>query len=203
MARRIGRLACFVRESTKTCVRLTPYAPSGRDVAVRGVMCCKVNVEESSGQMPPPPSPSNKLVPAPAHPTTESAHKYQMTEAMNSAYEAAAEKYHPHVYDRAAGWVGATYQEATKFCRGKGRVMCPFDAVCPLGTGRPPFGGCLDGANNAWVPVADKSNQWVNLSKGKSCGAYLAMYPMARHVACCEEDGGEGTAPIAAPAPSP
>lgn len=97
-----------------------------------------------------------------------------------------ATKYFPALYTRESGWLGKTYLEAIEFCadsnaNGDHQTICPFEAICPLGKNSQPFEGYnTEGIpGQAWVPISDKSNEWVNLSDENPCMRYTDLYQAA------------------------
>lgn len=107
-------------------------------------------------------------------------------------YAAAYEKYEPQSFDRDSGWLGHTYKEAIEFCHistlGKA-VLCPYEAICPLGPGSVAAGGVrIDGLwteggvthKEQWAPILsltpdeldEKANTWVNIGSVGSCVRY-------------------------------
>ena len=54
-----------------------------------------------------------------------------------------------------------TYQQATSNCRSDGKELCSAKTICKDGT--KPYGGLIPGDN--WVPVADSSNEWLQVGK--------------------------------------
>ena len=127
---------------------------------------------------------------------------------MGRYYEVVVSKFHPHFYDRSLGWHGQTYEAALDFCDNiDGYALCPYDAVCPLGTNRSPISlylnvsGPLEEAS--WVPVIDEANEWVQIALLNSCIKHSAMNPeppewgrsgigneeITRNILCCAKAG--------------
>jgi len=79
------------------------------------------------------------------------------------AYGGVFSKYDPKWFDRSDGWNGKTYVDAITFCASQNSyIPCPYDAYCPMGEGNQPFGG-FDGTEEAWAPVMDGPNSWVQI----------------------------------------
>jgi len=140
-----------------------------------------------------------------------------MDEAIeDESYKFAQIKSQPLSFDRSQGWVGKTYPEAVEFC---GAVeegpegpyeLCPYDAVCPLGPDSEPLMGALgdDVTTDAWLPVIDTTNGWIQVGQADSCIAYSHEHmdkpdwgmsgegseEFTRNIMCClhqEENTGE------------
>lgn len=143
-----------------------------------------------------------------------------------STYFAAGLKYQPILYDRDDGWAGQTYLEAVTFCQAHNRAICPYAALCPLGSGKKPMGGFKPGDADtwsAWVPIGDAGNDWVQTTEesGESCARYSSLHgeppdwgitgegneETTRHVQCCvvadDDDGGGDATPEGRPNPNP
>lgn len=108
-------------------------------------------------------------------------------------------------YDRSTGWSGQTYDEAVDFCKskknakGKGMMLCEFDAYCPLGLDSTPIGPYKK--DMVWAPIANGPNRWIGLSADIRCKEYTAFYSsepawgltgdyneeITRHVMCCPD----------------
>ncbi|KAL7529104.1 hypothetical protein ACHAXR_002796, partial [Thalassiosira sp. AJA248-18] len=71
-------------------------------------------------------------------------------------------KYKPKWFDRSQGWTGETYDDATSFCALQDSQPCPYEAICPDGVGRAPWGGFRPEAE-AWAPI-DVPNGWVSIA---------------------------------------
>ena len=54
-----------------------------------------------------------------------------------------------------------TYQEATSSCESDGKELCSSKVICK--DGKTPYGGIKSGDH--WAPVADSSNQWIQIGK--------------------------------------
>ena len=119
-------------------------------------------------------------------------------------YQGAIFKYQPKLFGRDQGWLGTTYLDAYEFCTGTvlsedggtGQYdICPFEAICPLGTNTRPLGGFIE----SWVPISNTANDWVQVSQTDGCVKYSAMnefapdwgvkgdegMAMVNHVMCC------------------
>jgi len=135
------------------------------------------------------------------------------------SFESAQMKYQPRSFDRSQGWVGKTYPEAVEFCDAieegpeESYELCSYDAVCPLGPDSEPLMGALgeDVTADAWLPVIDTMNEWIQVGQADSCIAYSHEHlnkpdwgmsgkgseEFTRNVMCClqqEENMGEGSA---------
>merc|ERR1712153_180421 len=113
--------------------------------------------------------------------------------------------FHPVTYTRSQGWSGSTYGEALEFCAlQKSKVPCPYDAICPMASRGPPFGGAI--SNSAWAPIIDSANGWVQIGNKDTCMKYTDVHPhpptwgltgkeaetFTSHILCCEEPEGSG-----------
>eukprot|EP00571_Detonula_confervacea_P005178 CAMPEP_0172328788 /NCGR_PEP_ID=MMETSP1058-20130122/60533_1 /TAXON_ID=83371 /ORGANISM="Detonula confervacea, Strain CCMP 353" /LENGTH=2032 /DNA_ID=CAMNT_0013045917 /DNA_START=48 /DNA_END=6146 /DNA_ORIENTATION=- len=129
------------------------------------------------------------------------------------SYDAAKEKYQPKEFTRNKGWEGQTFEEAIDFCQNiEGYDICPYTAICPLGPDTEPLGGAKGGedeSNEAWVPVLNSLNEWVQVGRGDMCIAYSHVHAdgpdwgitgvdnelLTRNMICCrdqeEERGNE------------
>lgn len=95
----------------------------------------------------------------------------------DTSYETSAKKYMPVKYDRSTGWTGRSHADAAEFCVSKGLdtltgyVICPYDAICPLGPGTEPLAGYNKHTHHAWAPVRDVENgdDWVSLKEDNAC----------------------------------
>jgi len=124
-----------------------------------------------------------------------------ITNNSGDVYASIAEKYKPLWFDRSSGWSGQTYLEALQFCEAaEGMVICPYEAICPLGPGSEPLGGYQDDLGVGWAPIIDSANEWVYVSSVEGCALYSTLYltspewgitgkdneDITRSVMCCE-----------------
>ena len=118
-------------------------------------------------------------------------------------YELAVQKYHPHWFDRSKGWKGQTFQEGIDFCDSiTDYSLCPYEAICPLGPDTQSVSGFFD-EEEAWVPIMDSANEWVQLARENSCVQYtnehhdaptwgmngLGDEEITRNILCCALPG--------------
>lgn len=119
----------------------------------------------------------------------------------SEAYVHVQMKYSPTWFGRVDGWNGETYDEGLIFCaRQNLMVPCPFEAACPGPNGMP-FGGYKDDEDEAYVPIIDNANFWVDVSaNGNPCevvgnpdwGLGGGGNEMGtRHVLCCQSASSE------------
>jgi len=147
-------------------------------------------VEETPRPQSLPPPPSAELMPI---------------DADTQTYSDAAVKYVPKWYNRNKGWKGSTYLEALQFCTDSDAKyeLCPLIAICPLGEDTEPLGGYRENSSGSWVPISDKGNDWVQVSKHGSADRPCVRYDhenagdvpqwglsgdneeITGHVACC------------------
>merc|ERR1712157_333846 len=90
-------------------------------------------------------------------------------------YEA-AESLNPKWYDRLSspGWKGTTYAEAVAFCQAVDdatQTLCPYEAYCPTGPHRIPFGGTKK-EDSSRAPIANHKNRWVQIGAKNMCKQY-------------------------------
>ncbi|EJK52827.1 hypothetical protein THAOC_27864 [Thalassiosira oceanica] len=137
-----------------------------------------------------------------------------------SAEEAfVGQHYDPRWYDRNSGWAGATHSDAFDFCTSRRSVTCPYEAYCPGGVGRPPFGSSSGFLNDylslkegSWAPTGN-GDEWVQLSDQNDGVCRVSSMPgfgngeQTGHLLCCKlampETGGGGTATAVAPESPP
>lgn len=125
-----------------------------------------------------------------------------MTQEEQEQLNDVSNKLQPIFYNRSHDWVGQTYSAALEFCASKdSRVPCPYTAVCPNGSGRPPLGGIKENNRGSFVPIIDSPNSWVQLSSNGVCELFSALYgsppqwglsgesneDMTRNILCCKE----------------
>ncbi|KAL7550772.1 hypothetical protein ACHAWF_013996 [Thalassiosira exigua] len=116
-------------------------------------------------------------------------------------YDEAMRRYHPIFFDRSNGWEGKTYAEGLEFCDRAGYAVCPYEAVCPVGMGKP-LGGYSEGSTMSWIPILDLFDDWVLTNEDEnSCIQYSHMHGTAtewgtsgkgseditRNIMCCLE----------------
>jgi len=105
-----------------------------------------------------------------------------VTEAIlqDELYGAASAKYALNNFNLPTDWTNTAY-DAREFCINKGNYdLCPYDAICPLGPGTMPLGGYTknamgenkNGEGATWTPIADRDNEWVQLSRESACIKY-------------------------------
>mmetsp|Transcript_11472 Transcript_11472/g.25199 ORF Transcript_11472/g.25199 Transcript_11472/m.25199 type:complete len:848 (+) Transcript_11472:701-3244(+) len=82
----------------------------------------------------------------------------------------------------------------------EGYKICNYDAICPLGPNSEPLVGYKDNENGSWAPIANDSNDWVNLSSDSACIRYTHEHPdhpewgmtgegneeITRNIMCCK-----------------
>lgn len=123
-------------------------------------------------------------------------------------YRESVSKFHPHLYDRGHGWFGQTYEAALDFCKNiEGYELCSYDAICPVGAEKEPVSSYEDhDGPEAWAPIIDDANDWVQISRINSCIKYSALNPdppewgyngidneeVTRNVLCCAKSGMPG-----------
>ncbi|KAK1747693.1 hypothetical protein QTG54_001656 [Skeletonema marinoi] len=85
-------------------------------------------------------------------------------------YDIAAMEYKPVWFNRSTGWSGRTWNEAKNFCAsvkyssGDQMVLCPYDAVCPLGPSEMPSKGAKPELFQMWLPTLGlQGNEWVQI----------------------------------------
>lgn len=113
----------------------------------------------------------------------------------SEAYVHVQMKYSPRWFGRVDGWDGETYDEGLVFCaRQNLMVPCPFEAACPGPTGMP-YGGYKDDEGEAYVPIIDNANFWVDVSANEnSCkmvgspewGLDGGNAKGTMHILCCQ-----------------
>ena len=86
-------------------------------------------------------------------------------------YEIAEATFSPELYLRSDNWDGTTYAASEEFCADKGGNLCPYRAVCVLGPDSEPISG-YRGDVDAWVPLSDGVNEWVQVSSNNACVKY-------------------------------
>jgi len=117
----------------------------------------------------------------------------------NLAYLSIIRNYAPQWFDRSMGWDGESYTDAIAFCTKQDKIICPLEAICPLGVGSVPTAGYFQ-MQEAWVPNLDARNGWVQIgnyeknSTSQGCMEYSSSYehpPPWRLVGhatmCCKE----------------
>ena len=131
----------------------------------------------------------------------------QLTLSEPEIYDAAIFKYFPQKYNRENGWTGSTYDEASLFCEDIGYAICPYAAICPLGSDTQPLGGYLNSdIDQTWMPVSDTQNDWVQVGESNSCILFSGENPeppewgitstpesevFTSDIMCCNEEKGE------------
>jgi len=85
-------------------------------------------------------------------------------------YDIATMEYKPVWFHRSTGWSGRTWNEAKNFCAsvkhssGDQMVLCPYDAVCPLGPSEMPSKGAKPELFQMWLPTLGlQGNEWVQI----------------------------------------
>ena len=87
-------------------------------------------------------------------------------------------KFHPVTFTRSQGWAGSTYGEALTFCAlQESKIPCPFEAICPMASRGPPYGGVVGMLNSVWAPIIDSANSWVQIGGEDTCMKYIDMNP--------------------------
>lgn len=86
-------------------------------------------------------------------------------------YEIAQTTFSPELYLRSDNWDGTTYAASEDFCADKGGNLCPYRAVCVLGPDSEPISG-YRGDVDAWIPISDSANEWVQISSNNACVKY-------------------------------
>jgi len=128
-------------------------------------------------------------------------------------YEIAAKEYKPMWFNRSTGWNGRTWIEAKTFCGSKKNtsneqmVLCPYDAICPLGSTGMPSQGVKPDLFQMWVPTLGfQENEWVQIGSDQDtvCMTHRQVvdHPpewglngegneeITRNVMCCTIHGG-------------
>lgn len=133
-------------------------------------------------------------------------------EKISKVYETISTKFQPLWFDRSKGWTGRTYLEGLTFCaveQGE-RVVCPLEALCPLGPGSSPSGG--QQGDLSWAPVSNKVNEWLSVGNTDSCVLYSYIHgdqpqwgldgkdnaDITSNIACCLDSSVVGGNPSAA-----
>ena len=96
-------------------------------------------------------------------------------------YSEVSRTYKPRWFDRTSGWSGHTYLEAVAFCdTTENHVLCPYDAICPLGHDQPPiYGERISSSQTieSWTPyLSDDVNTWVQVGPNDKCVKYDYMH---------------------------
>mmetsp|Transcript_11534 Transcript_11534/g.24592 ORF Transcript_11534/g.24592 Transcript_11534/m.24592 type:complete len:551 (+) Transcript_11534:238-1890(+) len=96
-----------------------------------------------------------------------------MNEQMQAAGVAAFElvkilhnKFKPLWLGPGEGWTGGSHDEAMQYCRNiRGKELCPYSAMCPLGPGRNVMAGRrpvdFSSHGEQYAPVYGEANRWV------------------------------------------
>jgi hypothetical protein len=115
--------------------------------------------------------------------------------------EAMEEQYSPEYYNRESDWNGHTYVDAVMFCEARNGIICPYEAICPLGLETEPLWGFdkWDGIpGQTWVPISDTGGDFVQVSEDSdTCARYSTMHSgspdwgdsgeqYTRNIACCK-----------------
>ena len=106
--------------------------------------------------------------------------------------------YDPRWYDRNSGWAGTSHADAFDFCTSRRAVTCPYEAYCPGGPGRPPFGSSSGFLNDylslregSWAPTGN-GDEWVQLSDQGGGACRVTSMPgfgngeQTGHLLCCK-----------------
>jgi len=113
-------------------------------------------------------------------------------------YRKVTELYMPAWYRRDEGWTGQSYDEGILFCAGLGRILCPYEAYCPLGKGTSPLGGGQL-VPQSWAPLIDYEDGWVQIGLTSPCNQWKDLYTqppawgetgagseiITEHIMCC------------------
>ena len=119
--------------------------------------------------------------------TYEDIHSKVITEdELDELYYQVSDAYLPIWFDRSSGWKGQTYGEALLFCGAHDAgnfVPCPYEVYCPGNGEKLLFGEDFGEGDQAWAPISDDFNDWVQIGKGDSeaplCMTYSELYQAA------------------------
>ena len=124
---------------------------------------------------------------------------------LDELYYQVSKNYLPIWFDRSSGWKGQTYGEALLFCgtHDEGNFApCPYEVYCPGNGEKLLFGEDFVEGNQAWAPISDDFNDWVQIGKGNGevpmCMTYSELHQtepvwgitgegneeMTRHILC-------------------
>jgi len=144
----------------------------GDEDNTRNLMCCEMGDDSVPD--------SNEDEPSDADTADESVSMMDPAELM--AYMEADGRFHISISHREDGWDGKTYAEAISFCEksdadqnGKYEI-CPYEAICPLGPDSEPVGGFREDEDMVWMPILNKENDWVEVSKANACIKHSAAH---------------------------
>lgn len=192
------------------------YTGAGANAITQNIMCCKTTHVASASE----PTPLNSEVsvsdntdatisfdngastpatsPAATTPASVNTEKPTNDKLVQSTFDTNAAKYIPNWFDRSA-WKGTSYSDGIEFCAGRGWVLCPYEAYCPLGPGAHLYGGVRN-ADSMWAPLIDIPNGWVQVGSVDTCELYNALHPhpplwglngegdaeVTEHIMCCD-----------------
>ncbi|KAL3801043.1 hypothetical protein HJC23_002336 [Cyclotella cryptica] len=167
---------------------------AGSEIITEHIMCCASHVIDGK-QRPGAQQTSTTTTEAPVEPGDTNWEQVLYQNVSN-------QKYKPTWYSRSTGWDGQTHIEALKFCALKKSILCPFEAICPDGAQKSPYGGdkLAPAGGVAWTPIVatDQENEWVGVSKTMTCIKYTNVHESTpswgktggneaetRNIACC------------------
>lgn len=90
------------------------------------------------------------------------------------------EKFRPLWLGSAEGWNGGSHEEAMEFCANvRGKTLCPYSAMCPLGPGHNVMYGRkpvdFSGDGEQYAPVYGHANRWVMVGQKNGDPATTCM----------------------------
>jgi len=168
------------------------------------------------------PTPTVNVDPSVAFEVPTSSNTLHAANGEMNSYELAANEYEPVWYDRSTGWTGRTWNEAISFCSSKKNnfneqmVLCPMDAICPMGSGQMPYQGTKPDFLQTWVPIyAAQENEWVQIGSDPDtqCMTHEQIFghqadwgltgigneEITRHIMCCAINAGHDFTEIEQP----
>jgi len=158
--------ACLVHDSPHTAPEwgLTGASDNKGDVAPY-LMCCELTddaVEEGIHD-----------------PSTAISIAEDIDVQTSPAYTVTKEKFNPIAYNRTTGYKGHTYSDAFEFCKStkhddEDQILCPFQAVCPMGPRLPPYNGVIP-QTAMWTPLFNQYNMWVDIGVANPCMFYNTL----------------------------
>ena len=107
----------------------------------------------------------------------------------------------PLWYGQGDGWMGGSFDDASRFCTGRnGRELCPYAAYCPNTAGNSVIGGHRDDfdvGGELWAPASD--NVWVMIGqrfRNSATTCTVGSPPqgdessiLQKHIMCCLPKG--------------
>jgi len=181
-----------------TCKQYDPLHPAepawgitGNDneYITRHVMCC-LDPSNTDDETPASSAFSSTIVESAVQLAHDSFFEDEFDMVYKMLYDRVCQNLKPVPHSRFSGWTGHTYIQALDFCNSKGsQAPCPYESLCPNGTGEQPIIDFLHGP--VWSPITGTGNTWVEIHDQGQCTVQTHLEELTdvtRYVLCCNAE---------------